>query len=163
MISQPASTELRSGMNISELKQAISSLDKFLEDNILHCSINETLTNRAHFFDQLLSLLWQQHQFDVDTISLNAVGGYGRQTLHPFSDIDICIIHDAPLNQQDSAKVSAFLTQLWDLNLDLGHGVRSLQDTYQSCRDDVTIATSLLEIRHIIGKEEHALKVLEAL
>ena len=163
MISQPASTELRSGMNISELKQAISSLDKFLEDNILHCSINETLTNRAHFFDQLLSLLWQQHQFDVDTISLNAVGGYGRQTLHPFSDIDICIIHDAPLNQQDSAKVSAFLTQLWDLNLDLGHGVRSLQDTYQSCRDDVTIATSLLEIRHIIGKEEHALKVLKAL
>ena len=163
MISQPASTELRSGMNISELKQAISSLDKFLEDNILHCSINETLTNRANFFDQLLSLLWQQHQFDVDTISLNAVGGYGRQTLHPFSDIDICIIHDAPLNQQDSAKVSAFLTQLWDLNLDLGHGVRSLQDTYQSCRDDVTIATSLLEIRHIAGKQGHAIKVLNAL
>ena len=163
MISQPASTELRSGMNINELKQAISSLDKLLEDNILHCSINETLTNRANFFDQLLSLLWQQHQFDVDTISLNAVGGYGRQTLHPFSDIDICIIHDAPLNQQDSAKVSAFLTQLWDLNLDLGHGVRSLQDTYQSCRDDVTIATSLLEIRHIAGKQGHAIKVLNAL
>ena len=163
MISQPASTELRSGMNINELKQAISLLDKLLEDNILHCSINETLTNRANFFDQLLSLLWQQHQFDVDTISLNAVGGYGRQTLHPFSDIDICIIHDAPLNQQDSAKVSAFLTQLWDLNLDLGHGVRSLQDTYQSCRDDVTIATSLLEIRHIAGKQGHAIKVLNAL
>ena len=163
MVSQPASTELRSGMTISELKQAISSLDKFLEDNILHCSINETLTNRANFFDQLLSLLWQHHQFDSDSISLNAVGGYGRQTLHPFSDIDICIIHDAPLNQQDSAKVSAFLTQLWDLNLDLGHGVRSLQDTYQSCRDDVTIATSLLEIRHIIGKEDHANKVLKAL
>ncbi|GAA0788474.1 MULTISPECIES: [protein-PII] uridylyltransferase [Pseudomonadati] len=163
MISQPASTELRSGMNINELKQAISSLDKLLEDNILHCSINETLTNRANFFDQLLSLLWQQHQFDVDTISLNAVGGYGRQTLHPFSDIDICIIHDAPLTQQDSAKVSAFLTQLWDLNLDLGHGVRSLQDTYQSCRDDVTIATSLLEIRHIAGKQGHAIKVLNAL
>ncbi|UCX05699.1 [protein-PII] uridylyltransferase [Shewanella glacialimarina] len=163
MIAQPASTELHSGMSISELKHAISSLDKFLADNILHCSINETLTSRANFFDNLLSLLWREHQLDPNTISLNAVGGYGRQTLHPFSDIDICIIHDKPLNQQDSAKISAFLTQLWDLNLDLGHGVRTLQDTYQACRDDVTIATSLLEIRHIIGNKQHETQILTAL
>ena len=108
MISQPVSTELRPGMNLTELKQAISSLDTFLEDNILYSPINETLTTRANFFDQLLSLLWQPHQFCCDKISLNAVGGYGRSTLHPYSDIDICIIHDGPLNREESANVSAF-------------------------------------------------------
>ncbi|MGZ9897484.1 [protein-PII] uridylyltransferase [Shewanella gaetbuli] len=163
MISQPACTELRAGMSISELKASISALGKFLEDNILHCSINDTLKLRATFFDQLLSILWQAHELDEQTISLNAVGGYGRQTLHPFSDIDICIIHDQALSQDESAKVSAFLTQLWDLNLDLGHGVRTIQDTYQACRDDVTIATSLLEIRHIAGSQQHETLVLDAL
>ncbi|QIR15364.1 [protein-PII] uridylyltransferase [Shewanella aestuarii] len=163
MISQPVSTELRPGMNTTELKQAIASLDTFLEDNILHCPINETLTTRANFFDQLLGLLWQSHQFCSDKFSLNAVGGYGRSTLHPFSDIDICIIHDGPLNREESTSISTFLTQLWDLGLDLGHGVRSLKDTYKACKEDVTIATSLLEIRNITGNKQHENQVLAAL
>ncbi|WP_394129042.1 [protein-PII] uridylyltransferase [Shewanella maritima] len=163
MFSQPVISQLRSGMTTSELKQAIASLDQYLQAHILDYSINETLVKRAKFFDELLTMLWQQLQFNELSISLNAVGGYGRQTLHPYSDIDICIIHSKALTKSEAEKVSLFLTQLWDLGLDLGHGVRTLKDTHKACKEDVTIATSLLEIRHLAGNVDHQYHVLDAL
>lgn len=163
MLSQPASTDLRPDMTTAEFKQSIKSLDLFLQENIFQSAINDTLNKRSQFFDALLCQLWQALNLDNSHISLNAVGGYGRQTLHPFSDIDICIIHDGQLSATDGAKVSDFLTQLWDIGLDLGHAVRSLDDTFQACKDDVTIATSLLEIRQLYGNTDHQQIVLDAL
>jgi len=43
--------------------------------------------------DALLCELWRDAQIDDNKFSLNAVGGYGRKTLHPYSDIDICILY----------------------------------------------------------------------
>ncbi|MFT6978312.1 MAG: [protein-PII] uridylyltransferase, partial [Shewanella psychromarinicola] len=163
MLSQPACTDLRPDMTSAELKQAIKSLDQYLQDNIFQSAIIDTLNKRSQFFDALLCQLWLPFELDPARISLNAVGGYGRQTLHPFSDIDICIIHDGPLTPTEASRISQFLTQLWDLNLDLGHAVRSLDDTYQACKEDVTIATSLLETRHLFGNNEHQQQVLNAL
>ncbi|WP_351076931.1 [protein-PII] uridylyltransferase [Shewanella sp. CAL98-MNA-CIBAN-0140] len=163
MLSQPACTDLRPDMTSAELKQAIKSLDQYLQDNIFQSAIIDTLNKRSQFFDALLCQLWLPFELDPARISLNAVGGYGRQTLHPFSDIDICIIHDGPLTPTEASRISQFLTQLWDLNLDLGHAVRSLDDTYQACKEDVTIATSLLETRHLFGNNQHQQQVLNAL
>ncbi|WP_351123568.1 [protein-PII] uridylyltransferase [Shewanella sp. T24-MNA-CIBAN-0130] len=163
MLSQPACTDLRPDMTCAELKQAIKSLDQYLQDNIFQSAIIDTLNKRSQFFDALLCQLWLPFELDPARISLNAVGGYGRQTLHPFSDIDICIIHDGPLTPTEASRISQFLTQLWDLNLDLGHAVRSLDDTYQACKEDVTIATSLLETRHLFGNNQHQQQVLNAL
>ncbi|QBF82003.1 [protein-PII] uridylyltransferase [Shewanella maritima] len=163
MFSLPEAAQLRADMTISELKHAIKALDEQLHACILDYSINETLLKRAEFFDQLLTLLWQQQGFDSNNLSLNAVGGYGRKTLHPYSDIDICIIHSNALTAEDGDKAGAFLTALWDLNLDLGHGVRSLNDTFSACKNDITIATSHLEIRHICGNSDHEQQVLQAM
>jgi len=163
MLSQPAGTDLHPDMTTAELKQALKSLDLFLQDNMFQSAINDTLNKRSQFFDTLLCQLWQELALHNPQISLNAVGGYGRQTLHPFSDIDICIIHDGVLTPEEGTKISDFLTQLWDIGLELGHAVRSVDDTYQACKDDVTIATSLLEIRHLWGKKEHQQQVLSAL
>ncbi|MDO6609910.1 [protein-PII] uridylyltransferase [Shewanella sp. 1_MG-2023] len=160
---QPAYPILQPEMSIVELKQAITEFDTWLEQQISSCSIAEILQHRAQFFDILLNHLWQAFQFETDTISLNAVGGYGRKTLHPFSDIDICIIHDDDLSATDASTLSDFLTQLWDLGLDLGHAVRRLDDTYLACSEDVTIATTLLEIRHICGHENHQHQVISKL
>ncbi|WP_144213334.1 [protein-PII] uridylyltransferase [Shewanella donghaensis] len=163
MSSQPVYPILQPEMSIAELKQAITDFDIWLETQVTCSSIGEILTLRAKYFDKLLSHLWHCFTFDTNEISLNAVGGYGRQTLHPFSDIDICIIHNDTLSSADAAKISDFLTQLWDLGLDLGHAVRRLDDTFVACREDVTIATTLLEIRHICGHENHQHQVISKL
>ncbi len=106
MLSLPASTDMRPDMTTAEFKQAIKSLDLFLQENIFQSAINDTLNKRSQFFDTLLCLLWQSLELDNNHVSLNAVGGYGRQTLHPFSDIDICIIHDGKRSSRDGAKFS---------------------------------------------------------
>ncbi|WP_192022290.1 [protein-PII] uridylyltransferase [Shewanella sp. WPAGA9] len=160
---QPAYPILQPEMSIVDLKQSITEFDTWLEQQINSCSIAEILQHRAQFFDILLNHLWQATPFETSTISLNAVGGYGRKTLHPFSDIDICIIHDSDLSAHDANSLSHFLTQLWDLGLDLGHAVRRLDDTFKACAEDVTIATTLLEIRHICGHENHQHQVLSKL
>ncbi|MDO6638865.1 MULTISPECIES: [protein-PII] uridylyltransferase [unclassified Shewanella] len=163
MFLQPVYPILQPNMSIVELKQAITDFDIWLEQQISCSPITEILTFRAQFFDKLLSHIWQKFTFDTKEISLNAVGGYGRQTLHPFSDIDICIIHDHNLSTDDANKLSDFLTQLWDLGLDLGHAVRRLDDTFVACKEDVTIATTLLEIRNICGHENHQHQVISKL
>ncbi len=64
----------------------------------------------------------------ADDLALVAVGGYGRGELHPSSDIDIMVL----LPKSDSADwqpdIERFLTFLWDIGLEVGHSVRSIDD-----------------------------------
>ncbi len=110
------------------------------------------IKERSHFIDQLLKQLW--HYFELDALSLIAVGGYGRGELHPYSDIDVLIIADAAQQKQHEASICAFQTLLWDWGLDIGASVRSLASCEEEGRKDVTVATSLLEARWITGAYE---------
>ncbi|GIU40127.1 [protein-PII] uridylyltransferase [Shewanella colwelliana] len=156
------SPQLHSAMSIPEYKQIIQDADNYLNDNFTHVAIDELVKMRSQFFDSLLLHLWQHTDLD-NSISLNAIGGYGRQTLHPHSDIDLCLIFDKPLSNHDAAQIGHFFTQLWDIGLELGHSVRGLDEISAACAEDITIATSLLEIRHLAGPSAHAEQVLDTL
>lgn len=85
-------------------------------------------------------------------LSLVAVGGYGRGELHPNSDIDILILSPEPLSKPLGETIGAFLALLWDLKLEVGHAVcRSVQECVEQGKQDITIATNLLEARLITG------------
>ncbi|MBN7770047.1 [protein-PII] uridylyltransferase [Marinobacter daepoensis] len=109
---------------------------------------------RANTIDKVLRLIWNRYPFSRSSdIALVAVGGYGRGELHPHSDIDLLILtrHGTEESWQDD--LSAFITLLWDLKLDIGHSVRSLEDSVQAAREDITILTNLLETRTIAGPD----------
>lgn len=108
---------------------------------------------RASYIDQLLTKLWCQHQLDEYQISLIAVGGYGRSELHPYSDIDILLLTQDHIEQELEHKISAFITQLWDIKLDIGHSVRSIKECLKQAVNDVTVATNLMEMRLVCGNE----------
>ena len=113
--------------------------------------IVELVQQRALFVDEVLQQLWQQH-ITLDTpISLLAVGGYGRGELHPFSDIDLLVLLDESVSSQPPEALSNFLTQLWDIGLEIGHSVRTIQECRQQAEQDITIATNLLETRLLCG------------
>ncbi|WP_417499968.1 [protein-PII] uridylyltransferase [Methylophaga sp.] len=114
-------------------------------------SIEDLVYQRASFVDEILTQIWQQHIIDDTPVSLIAVGGYGRGELHPYSDIDVLILLDESISDTPPDSLSSFLTQLWDVGLEIGHSVRTIQECRQQAEDDITIATNLLEARLLCG------------
>ncbi|PAV24846.1 UTP--GlnB (protein PII) uridylyltransferase GlnD [Tamilnaduibacter salinus] len=117
--------------------------------------VRELVLARALSVDRILSLIWQRYPFsESEDMTLLAVGGYGRGELHPHSDIDLLILTRETLPEDWQESMMAFITLLWDLRLDIGHSVRSLEECQTAARDDVTILTNLLETRTIAGNEQ---------
>jgi len=115
--------------------------------------VNDLLNARAVFVDAILSKLWCQHHLDEFQISLVAVGGYGRGELHPYSDIDILLLTQENIDSDLEERISNFITQLWDIKLDIGHSVRCIKECLKQAVNDVTVATNLMEMRQISGNE----------
>ncbi|MEM7047329.1 MAG: [protein-PII] uridylyltransferase [Pseudomonadota bacterium] len=76
-----------------------------------------------------------------------ATGGYGRRELCLHSDIDLLFIISAP---EQETFIQMVLYILWDLDLQIGHAVRSKDELTTAARDD-TVRTALLERRLLWG------------
>jgi [protein-PII] uridylyltransferase len=124
--------------------------DRFVADE----AIEDLVRDRARLVDITLRAAWVRHagRF-ADDLALIAVGGYGRGELHPSSDIDIMVL----LPKSDSADwqpdIERFLTFLWDIGLEVGHSVRSIDDCQRESLADISVATTLFEARLLAGPE----------
>jgi len=107
---------------------------------------------RARLMDELLQRAWLCY-FPADTLdlALAAVGGYGRGELHPGSDVDLMILLDEQALDTYRSGLESFLTFLWDIGLEVGHSVRTVEDCAREGAADITIATSLMEARRLTG------------
>lgn len=82
-----------------------------------------------------------------------AVGGYGRATLAPGSDIDLLFLLSSSAGPYAERVVEAILYMLWDLGQKVGHATRSVKDCLVQARKDMTVRTALLEARLIHGDQ----------
>ncbi|MBU2869904.1 [protein-PII] uridylyltransferase [Colwellia sp. E2M01] len=138
-------------LTIRDFSQLRVSFNTWLKDSFADNDISDLLVARADFVDAILKKLWCQHHLDEEQVSLVAVGGYGRGELHPHSDVDILILTKEDTDLKLEEKISSFITQLWDVKLDIGHSVRSITECLKQAEKDVTVATTLMEMRHIAG------------
>jgi [protein-PII] uridylyltransferase len=124
--------------------------ERFVADEAVEVLVRD----RARLVDIALRAAWVCHagRFAED-LALVAVGGYGRGELHPSSDIDVMVL----LPKSDSADwqpdIEAFLTFLWDIGLEVGHSVRSIDDCQRESLADISVATTLFEARLLAGPE----------
>jgi [protein-PII] uridylyltransferase len=146
--------DITTGSNvIGMFKDALEALDaqyhaRFKEGE----SARGLIYDRAHIIDCMLHYAWHQFSWS-DNIGLIAIGGYGRGELHPKSDIDLLLLLSNDPDTKDYESSQEFLTLLWDIGLNIGHSVRTLDQCEEMVRDDVTVATSILESRLLQGPE----------
>ena len=102
--------------------------------------------------DQLLTQFWSDCGLN-NGATLLAVGGYGRSSLFPYSDIDILILlpTNAELAQALSKKVEQYIASCWDAGLEIASSVRTVAECISESEQDITVRTSLLEGRFICG------------
>ena len=80
-----------------------------------------------------------------------AVGGYGRGTLAPGSDIDLLFILPYKQTPWGEQVTEYILYMLWDLGQKVGHAVRSVDECIRMARADMTVRTATLEARFLTG------------
>ena len=104
--------------------------------------------------DEILVEAWQFHLCPSSQITMVAVGGYGRNELNIHSDIDLLFLHDFSdsVDQSlDATGIGAFTQFLWDIGLEVGQSVRSVDECLSQANQDITIMTNLLESRFLAG------------
>ncbi|MGX9417108.1 bifunctional uridylyltransferase/uridylyl-removing protein GlnD [Vibrio sp. WJH972] len=157
MLYQTPSTIPDADITTSKLKDELDKFGEHQKDLFSNRqSVTDLVYGRAEYVDQILIRLWRFFGFDtVEDISLVAVGGYGRKELHPLSDIDILILSKEEIAPEIQSKVSDFITFLWDLRLEIGHAVRTINQCSEIGREDLSVATNLQEARFIVGSESN--------
>ena len=95
-----------------------------------------------------------------ERLCLMAVGGYGRGTLAPFSDIDLLFLRPYKQTAHTESVIEFMLYALWDLGFKVGHASRTVEESVKLSREDFTIRTSILEARRLIGDERLAADLL---
>ena len=86
-------------------------------------------------------------------MTILAVGGYGRGTLAPGSDLDLLFLLPHKQTPHGESLVEYILYLLWDMGFKVGHATRNTDECIQLSREDMTIRTSILESRLICGTE----------
>ena len=110
--------------------------------------------------DAWLSGLAERAAGDVKRhLALVAVGGYGRSSLCPYSDLDVVLVHTG---HRDIGKVAdAIWYPVWDQGVHLDHSVRRPSEVLSAAAEDVRVALGLLDGRLVWGEDKVAEPLLE--
>ncbi len=116
--------------------------------------IEALVRDRARMVDVVLRQAWALHAGPGEKdVALIAVGGFGRGELHPCSDIDVLILLPKSEMAGDHEGIERFLAFLWDIGLEVGHSVRTIDDCQRESAADVSVATTLIEARLLSGPD----------
>ncbi|MDR6630529.1 [protein-PII] uridylyltransferase [Acinetobacter lwoffii] len=145
----------KSNNDIKAINQWRSDVENQLQESFENGqSIRDIILARSNLIDEALQFLWQHAELDQTDLALFAVGGYGRREMLPYSDVDIMILSEDEINPEQEQLISTFISSLWDVgNFKPGISVRTINECVNQASSDLTVATTLIEARLIIGNE----------
>ncbi|MEE9542610.1 MAG: [protein-PII] uridylyltransferase, partial [Thermodesulfobacteriota bacterium] len=138
-----------------EIKEILLSFETRLKK--LHqeeVSGGDVVREYTLFIDQLLKELFEKltkKYLINETVSLIALGGYGRSELNLRSDVDLMLVYKKKITPAVKELTEKLLYILWDSGLDVGFSIRSVKESIALARDDLKTLTALLDTRLITG------------
>jgi [protein-PII] uridylyltransferase len=137
--------------DVAALRAEVKAAQIRLQENYERTGDAEALlAERSQQVDSVLERLWASFDFPA-TLALAAVGGYGRGELYPASDIDLLILLPKEASGALQEKLERLIGSFWDIGLEIGHSVRTIQDCLNEAENDITVQTALLEARLLTG------------
>jgi [protein-PII] uridylyltransferase len=124
------------------------ALDAYWQQDI---SGSALVRKHSDFIDHHLAESFEKCAPAAEGFALVALGGYGRQELYPFSDIDLMILYDPARKDELNSLVEAILYPLWDTGLEVGHAVRTPDECMAFATEDFFFRVSMLDARLIAG------------
>ncbi|MDB5770611.1 MAG: [protein-PII] uridylyltransferase, partial [Burkholderia sp.] len=103
--------------------------------------------------DAALTQAWKTSGLP-SSAALVAVGGYGRGELFPHSDVDVLILLESAPDAALRRKLEELVQLFWDLGLEIGHSIRTIEECLTESAADITVQTSLLEARLVTGNRK---------
>lgn len=107
------------------------------------------LADLTRAMDTLVSQVARRH-LRSGGFCILALGGYGRREMFPHSDVDLLLLYREENRADAEDAIKLLLHDLWDLRLDLGHQVWSLEDL-SAQGPDLELALSLSDARIVTG------------
>ena len=133
---------------------------RFLADEPVEALVHA----RAALIDGVLQAAWRTHTpASMSAWALVAVGGYGRGELHLCSDIDILLLVPGAAQGAERGAAERLLAFLWDIGLEVGHSVRTVEECAEQSAADVSVMTTLIEARLLAGDPSLLAEVRAAL
>src|SRR6184192_2818756 len=108
------------------------------------------LRKHAQLIDRMVKSVWTQTGVSREA-ALVATGGYGRGELYPASDIDLLVLLPREPGEPEREPIERLIGMLWDIGLEIGHSVRTVEGCVETAANDITIRTTLLESRYLAG------------
>ena len=120
------------------------------------CKSQDEIVKAVHIFAS--QYVYAQRNKEKCTLAIAAVGGYGRATLAPGSDIDLLFILPSRQTSAQAKRneeiIEYILYILWDLRQKIGHAVRSVKECLSMAKTDMTVRTATLEARFLSGDRQ---------
>lgn len=89
-----------------------------------------------------------------DGVSIIAVGGYARREMSIHSDVDLLLLYREELTPFVEFMAERLQYWLWDAGLTIGMATRTIEETVELGREDVTVRTAVLTARFLCGDGE---------
>jgi len=134
--------------NYSGLQARRQALDAYWQQGV---GGNALLRKHSDFIDHHLAESFKKSAPAAEGFALVALGGYGRQELYPFSDIDLMILYDQAHKDELNSLVEAILYPLWDTGLEVGHAVRTPDECMDFAAEDFFFRVAMLDARLLAG------------
>jgi len=145
------------GMQISPIVEGLQEANQNIYDDFDRgVAVDLLVQKKSGLIDQVLCAVIEAFipPQKRNNCCLVAVGGYGRNELLPGSDIDLMLLLEKKPGKDLEEQISAFLTFLWDIGLEVGHSVRTVKDCIREGKADVTVITNMIESRLLHGSHE---------